>query len=1032
LTILHCELVFSASLSASLDPEDLLEVMQAYHESWARVATQFGGYLARPLADSVWVYFGYPQAHEDDAERAIRAALDLVDRVAKLDLDATHPLQVRIGIATGSVVVGNLEGPSAAAGQAVVGATLKLADQLSRLARPNETVISPRTKRLAGDVFEYTDLGEHRFERFPNPIDVWGVRHASEAESRFAAAHVIRLTPLVGREQELGLLLGRWELAQEGEGKVVLMSGEPGIGKSRLAEAVIEQLADFPHTRLRYQCLRRHTNSALSPVIHQLEHAAQLAREDSPEVKLDKLEALLAGATSNVSRVAPLFAALLGVPGDRRYASLDVAPEKQKALTFEALLAQLEGLTAPNPVMVIFEDLHWIDPTTLELLGQIVDRIQHLPVLLVATFRPEFDSPWGEYPHVTLLTLNRLAKRQGAALIKTLTQGKALPTEVCEQIIAKTDGVPLFVEELTQAVLESGLLEEKSDRYRLTGPLPPLAIPDTLQDSLMARLDRLAPVKEVAQTAAAIGRAFSYELLAAVSPLSESELQDALNQIVDAGLIFRHGSLAQATYTFKHALVQDTAYQSVLRSKRQQLHAHIAKALELKFPEWLETKPELIAHHLTEAGLTEAAIQYWEKAGQHAVRKSANTEAARHFSKAIELLSVLPMTAEAQQREVELQIAMGSAYVVNKGYAAAETQQAFKRAKHLCEQLGDVPKLFAALYGIADAYFMSGQLEQAHKVSQKHFALAERSGDSGHLLRAHDLEGFILLRSGEMIQARHHLEQSLALYDREQHRELKFLSGYDPSVDAMGWLSLALWVLGYPDQALHKSQQAVSLARDLSHSYTLATAQWFAMMIDVWRRESDRAQMLARALIELCAEQRFPLFLAGATIVHGWSLVWGDRKPEGIEQLRGGIAGWRETRAEAGLPSWFALSAEAVAGTGNSREAQSLLEEGLALSEKNNERWSESELYRLKGDLLLLQSAAKSDVEDCYTKALSLARERSMKSFELRAATSLARLWRTQRKNRKARELLADVYGWFTEGFDTADLKDAKQLLDEL
>ena len=638
LTVLFVDLVGSTELSARLDPEDLASVIRAYQECCAQVIGRWGGHIAKYMGDGVLAYFGWPKAHEDQAERAVRAGLEVVNGVATLETSTGTALAARAGIATGLVMVGELIGEGAAQEQAVVGETPNLAARLQAHAKPGSVVISQATRRLVGGLFELTDLGRRRLKGFAEPLSAWRVEGEGRAEGRFEALHGERLTPLVGREHELGILMERWAWARDGDGQAVLLSGEPGIGKSRVIRTLHERLRDELYTPLSHYCSPHHTNSALHPVIGLLERAARLDRAAPPEEQLARIEAMLIPTSGGPGEVAPLLAALLGVPSGERYPALTMTPEVQKRRTLLALLDQLEGLAARQPILALCEDAHWIDPSTLELLGLVIERIPQLRVLALITFRPEFQPPWTGYAHVTTLTMSRLGRRQGADLVARVSGDKPLPPEIVEQIVARTDGVPLFVEELTKTVLESGLLADAGDHYELTGPLPPLAIPTTLHNSLMARLDRLGPVKEVAQIGAVIGREFSYKLLAAVAPMSANRLNDALEQLVNSELVFGRGTPPDAIYTFKHALVQDAAYQSLLKSKRQQLHARIVQVLEQRFPDVMDTKPELLAHHCVEGRLIEKAVAYWYRAGQQAIARSTLAEAAAHLAKGLEML----------------------------------------------------------------------------------------------------------------------------------------------------------------------------------------------------------------------------------------------------------------------------------------------------------------------------------------------------------------------------------------------------------
>jgi class 3 adenylate cyclase len=684
LTVMFCDLMGSTALSTRLDPEDLRFVISAYHKCVAETIARFDGFVAKYMGDGVLIYFGYPRAHEDDAERAVRAGLALIEAVAKLRIE--EPVQVRIGVATGLVVVGDLVGNGEAQERGVVGETPNLAARLQALAEPDAMVIASSTRRLTGGLFEYRDLGAVALKGFAENVPAWQVLGAGSAESRFEALRAIT-TPLIGRGEEIDLLMRRWEQAKRGDGCAVLISGEAGIGKSRIAQTIVERLGGEPHTPLRLFCSPHHQDSALYPTITQLERAAGFRREDTAEQRLDKLESLLRRATNDLGEALPLLAALLSIPGGDCGPPLDLSPQKQKEKTLKALLAQVEGLAARQPVLMVYEDVHWSDPTTRESLDLLIERVVALRVLVIITFRPEFAPPWVGRPHVTLLSLNRLPPRRAAEMIARLTNGKALPKEIADQIIDHTDGVPLFVEELTKAVVESGILTETADCYVVAGPVAPLAIPTTLHASLLARLDRLAPTREVAQIAAALGRRFSHELISAVATMPKRQLDDALTQLVHAELIFQRGTPPDAEYTFKHALVQDAAYGTLLRTRRNQLHARIAATLENQFPEIVVAQPALLARHCAEAGLMESAVVYWLKAAQQALARQAITEAVAQLRKGLDILAGLPDGSWRRQQELDLQIALGPALAGTKGWSAPDVGETFARARALAEQI---------------------------------------------------------------------------------------------------------------------------------------------------------------------------------------------------------------------------------------------------------------------------------------------------------------------------------------------------------
>ena len=745
LTVMFCDLVGSTALSGKLDPEDLRALMAAYQKACGAVVGRYEGHVAQYLGDGLMVYFGWPQAHEDDAQRAVRAGLEIVTAVKSVA--APGPLQVRVGIATGPVVVGETGAGDAAVPKAAVGETPNLAARVQALADPDQLVIAPTTHRLTGGAFDYDDLGEQTLKGVAAPVRLWKVLGESQAEGRFEARTVGGLTPLVGRESELVMLMERWEQAKEGEGQVVLLWGEPGIGKSRITQELRERLADEPHTRLRYQCSPYYANSAFYPVIDQLERAAGFARDESTDTKLDKLEALLVQSAGDASQVAPLLAAMLSLPIDR-YPPLNLSPQRQKDDTIVALAAQVTALADRQPLLMLFEDAHWCDPTTLETLTAVIGQIEAVPVLLVITYRPEFEPPWTGHGHVVMQSLGRLGKRQGADMVARVTGGKTLPGEVLDQIVAKTDGVPLFVEELTKTVLEAGYLKDAGVRYELDGPLPPLAIPATLQDSLMARLDRLDTVKEVAQIGACIGREFSIELLTEISPLSDNELQDALQKLVDSELILHRGIAADARYIFKHALIQDAAYDSLLKSRRRHLHTSIAKALESRLTEVTTGALELVAQHYSAAGLVKQAIPYWIRAGQDAVKRFANVEAIRHLERGHELLQTLPESRQRDEEELDLLANLGAAVASVHGQGATRVGEIFTLARSICDRMDGATLHPTILTGLRVYHLMRAEHADSLEIARESFSLAKLSNDAEAQILAYMATGAAALWLG--------------------------------------------------------------------------------------------------------------------------------------------------------------------------------------------------------------------------------------------------------------------------------------------
>jgi predicted ATPase len=839
----------------------------------------------------------------------------------------------------------------------------------------------------------------------------------------------------VGREQEIGVLRERWAQAKDGLGQVVLLSGEAGIGKSRLVQVLKEHVAAEPQAWLiPCQCSPYHHNSALYPLIELLERVTLgFEREESPQHKLTKLEGFVVQYGLPLAETVPLLATLLSLPLPDRYPPLTVSSEQQKQQTLHVLLTILLRIAAQQPVFFVMEDLHWVDPTTLELLSLLVDQGPTARILALLTFRPDFSPPWTGRAHLTQMTLPRLPRRQAAEMTDQVAHGKALPPEVVEQIVAKTDGVPLFVEELTKMVLEAGLLQEREDHYALTNPLPPLAIPTTLHDSLMARLDRLATVKGLAQLGATLGRKFSYELLQAVAPRDETTLRRGLQQLVEAELLYQQGLPPQATYVFKHALIQDAAYQSLLRSTRQQYHQRIAQVLTEQFPETAETQPELLAHHYTEAGLAEPAIGYWQRAGQHASACSAHLEAINHFTTGIALLTTLPETPEHTQQALSLHIALGASLQMAKGLAAPEVEHAYTQARALCQQVGETSQLAQALLGLWRFYAVRPRLHTAREIGDTLLRLAQRAHDPALVVLAHYALGATWMYLGGLSAARQHLDAGIACYTPDQRDTPAFRMGQDPGVTCRIYAAMTLWVLGYPAQALARSDEALVLAHELSHPYSLAYARCWAAVVLQLCRDVPAVREYAEAAVALSTAQGFPLWVAMGTILRGWTRALQGQGEEGLTALRQGIASARATGAAVTIPYFYTVLADVCDHLGHTADGLQALAEAHTLVEQQEERWWEAEIHRLRGVLLLRQpETPQAEAEACFQQALDIARRQEAKSLELRAAMSLSRLWQQQGKQAEARALLAPVYDWFTEGFDTADLQEAKILLEEL
>ena len=1011
LTVMFCDLVGSTELAVRLDPEDLREVIGAYHRAVAGAVTSLGGFVAKYMGDGVLVYFGYPQAHEDDAEHAIRAGLGAIDAVSRLNVESIK-LQARVGIATGLVVVGDLIGEGSAQEQSVVGETPNLASRLQALAAPDAVVIAAATRRLVGDLFEYRDLGAVEVKGIAEPVPAWQVLHPTEVASRFEALRGSVLSRLVGRDEEMDLLTQRWARAKSGEGQVVLVSGEPGLGKSRITVALEKLVQAEPYFRQRYFCSPYRQDSALYPLIDQMARAARFVTLDPPSSKLEKLEALLARDSPPDEDIA-LIADLLSMPSSERHPLPNLSPQRKKERTLEALIGRLESLARRRPVLIIFEDAHWIDPTSRELLDLTVDRVRNMPVLMLVTFRPEFQPPWTGEPHVTMLVLNRLDHRSRTALVRQIVGGKPLPDDVVAQIVERTDGVPLFIEELTKSVLESGLLREEEGRYVLDGPLPPLAIPISLHASLLARLDRLASVRQLAQIGAAFGLWFRYTSIRAVCGLPEDELQASLARLVASELVFQNGTPPDAIYTFKHALVQDAAYTSLLRTTRQELHRRIAEALETLSPELIDSQPEFFARHYIEAGLVEKSVFYLSKAGHNSVARAAIAEAAAQFQKGLDQLALLPNTPERQRQELEFRIASGAVLRAVKGQAAAETGRAYARARELWDQLGSPSEFLQVPYGQSRYHAFRGELDLALRLDEDLLRLSHQRNDAAGLILGHLSRGRSLMFVGSFASSRTHLEEVLALYDPIAHRSVVDQAGILPQVISQAWLGNALFCLGFPGRSLARSNAAIAEAQRLAHVPSLADS--LAIGARLLSLVGDDAALGERAdqLVSVATEQGFPHWRAQGTIYRAWLKVKNGDMTEGKTLLRSGSTAYRASGAELYVPHYIDLLAAACEIAGQVEESLTLLCDALQIVERTGERWFAAELNRHKGQLLLRQGHSKA-AEELYYKALGIAQEQEAKLWELRAAVSLARLRRDQSRHVEARDLLAPVYNWFT------------------
>jgi class 3 adenylate cyclase/predicted ATPase len=976
-TVMFCDMADFTGLSTRLDPEDLSQLIRAYQSCLSSIIRQFDGFIARYVGDGVLAYFGWPKARETDPERAVRAALEIIPAIRRMPTLADR-VHIRIGIATGLVIVGEPIGTGEAWQQTAIGETPNLAARLQALAQPDTVVIAEGTRQIIGDLFDYKDLGVVALKGIAKPVPAWQVLGSSKVESRFEALRGSTLAPLCGRNEEVATLVRRWRHATQNEGRVVLLSGEPGIGKSRLVTTLQERINDEPHIRLRYFCSPYHLDSALHPFVTQIERAARFVQGDSRETRLEKLTTLIAQASQPGQEDVALLAELLSIASASEICpSLDLAPQRKKERTFEVILQQLDALAQRQPVLIVFEDVHWIDPSSRGLLDLIIERLKHLRVLLVVTFRPEFLAPWTGEPHVTAIALSRLGPRDATALIEGLAGDKAaIPDDVVAEIIERTDGIPLFAEELTKAVLETSARVARD--IVSTIPRTGLSVPPTLHASLIARLDRLgSEALAVAQVGAAIGREFSYELLVAAHPASD-QLPNTLERLVETGLVLRRDIADSAIFRFKHALVRDVAYSTLLRGPRQAIHGQIAAVLARRGT----VEPELLAHHFFEAEQHELASRYWLEAGRRASQRSANLEAIAHSRKGIAALGNVPYTPEKAKLELSLHLVLGPVLIATKGWSTTEVELTYRRALELAQQLCADQEGFSAAWGLWFFHVTNGEPETASALVKDLFAVADRLDDPALRLQAHHAGWPTELVLGNLGAAREHLAQGLSLYDEDKHREQAFMyGGHDVTVCGKGQGSLVLWLLGYPDQAMQSAHDAVTLGERLAHVPTLVHGYMWTALAYRLCRDLPSVRVCGERLITLGTEHKLQQYHAIGNIWSGWTSVQHGRISEGISVLRQGLAG-HTAQAKLLSAPFHAVLAEAYYMTGDSRPALDAIDLAIDISERNSERFLYADMLRLRGQILLATSGDRlAEAEACYRRALDISRAQNAKSL---------------------------------------------------
>lgn len=1031
LTVLFSDLVGSTALSEQIDPEDLRAILRDYQAVCSAAINRYDGYLAKYLGDGILAYFGYPTAHEDDAQRAVHSGMAIIEEVgalgAKYRRTTGGDLDVRVGIHTGLVVVGDMDRGDALESNAIVGQTPNMAARIQSLADHNALLVSGDTYRLIQGFFECRDLGHNELKGISQPVRIYRVLGESGARSRLDAI-AAGLTPLAGRDEESAALRSRWARALEGDGQIILIGGEAGVGKSRLVFEVKEIVAenhDVELTELR--CSQFHQNSALYPVSDVLERTLGFEREDTPEERERRVVEFVAARGLDTVEIVPLVAALLSVPHSADYPPPVLTPQRQKEKTIEAVIALLVAGAKDHPVVAILEDLHWADPSTLELLDTLFERCCDHNLMLVLTYRPAFTPYWPSQSNMARIDLSGLPRGDAEEIIRR-TAGKPLPDEAVSYILTKTDGIPLFLEEMTKTLVESEFLRETDDGYELAAPLTSLGVPSTLQDSLTARLDRLSDAKPMAQLGAAVGREFSYEMVEAIPGPHRRNLPDALGRLVDAGILFQKGAPPHATYVFKHALIQDTAYSSLLKSSRSDYHKLIAEAIENHYPEMTETQPEVLAHHYSHAGAAEKGIGYWLKAGMRALQRSANVESIAHLERGLEMIEALPDPATRLATELQLLTMKGPALLATRGFAAEEVGSTFGRAAEICEKLGGTPQLFPSLWGQWVYNLVRDELETADALAEQMMAMGEATGDAGMMLEASWTLGNAQFWMGDLESAQRNLERAVALYDPAVHHIHAYYYGQDPGVAARCYLVYTLLQRGEIEEMKRVEREMLALAESLHHPFTTGWSLCFSMMLTAWRFDHAAALPMADRAIAFCTEQSYPFWLFAAIVVRGWALVHAGEVEEGLATIDQGLGGWNMIGSIICTATFLGFKGDALNVAGRPAEGLDAVDQGIALAQKHHERSSELDLHRLRGELL--QSLGRTaDAEEAMRHGLAMARADGARTRELQAATSLARLLVERGETGEVSDLLVDVVASFNEECGILAYEEAVEII---
>ena len=1022
LTVMFIDLVGSTEIAQRVDPEDLAEVLRLFKETCAAAVAAFDGHIASYYGDGIMVFFGFPHAHEDDPERAIRAGLRIVDEMP--DVRTHAKLNVRIGIATGLVVVGDLRGEKMFEDGTAMGETPNLAARLQAMADPGTMIIAPTTHQLAGDAFEYVLRGAFKLKGFAKEVEAWQVTGSRETVSRFMTTDDGLLKPLVGRTAELEALNDKWTLAGNGKGQVVLVSGEPGIGKSRLLEEFRQNISDLPHTQIRYQCSPFHFATALYPAIRQLESAADLRADDSNNVKLKKIRDALGDQSDEALKLA---ASLLSIPFEDQLGALDLTPQQIMEQSLELLLSNLFSKAEDHPVLFLFEDAHWIDPTTKLLMDRIVDQIRDLPVLVVMTFRPEFDPGWTLQSNLTKVVLKQLDFQQVKSIVDEVAKGETIADEMYDMVAARSDGVPLYVEEVTKDLLESGVLTKGRDTYAMGGATPANSVPSTLHDALMARLDRLSSAKEVAQIGAVIGPQFTYPLISKVANIGDKALRAGLELLVEAGIVTVSRAEGFESFSYCHALIRDTAYNSLLKRERRVLHSRVAQHLNDTAVHTGDASPEILAHHYTMAGMNKEAVDNRYLAGQRAVRRSANTEASAQLSLAIEQLLELDQSIERDRREIEILVLKAGVLRSTAGIAADETGSVYARIRDLCERVEETRHLFPVLNGLYSFHLVRAEYDLARTVAAQLLDLAASTRETQHQMVAHRAMGAVLFHIGELGPAYEHLSKALDLYNQERDGHLAFIYGSDHAAITSCFLSLAVWMRGDPDKALEVQERAVAGAKELEHAHSIAQSLTYLCMLHLLRREPERVLEIVVQLEEVSARHSFTFMSLTATLWRSWVSAYVSPKQETIDTLHKASIAWWESGAGNYKPFFLTLVAELTLKTGDREGALNFLGKAREQQHHTNEGWARSETDRVYA----LARCEKELAEQEFLEALDTARGQQAKMFELRTSVDFAKQCKLFGRAHREITDLRTALDKITGGEHTTDVSDAIKLIDE-